>query len=97
MTAVLAVALLLSLAALVIERVNSRRERETLLRAVSLAMREGNEERQIHAKTVGEMATRIQQPEAAPFILQDQKLPKQYISADDDKEGWEALENGSGA
>lgn len=92
MTLALAALSLALLASLVYERVNSRRERDTMLKAVSLAIREGNAEREIHAATVREMATHIQAPEAAPYITNGTPS-KQYASGEDDEETWQAIKD----
>lgn len=118
MIELLSILCLLLAAERVLHGVNSRRERGTLMRAVELAIREGNEERRIHAqtvseltaaqavqvaelnaasaKTVREMATHIQQPDAAPFILSPEKIGKQHITMGDEEEseGWSVSDNG---
>lgn len=92
MTLALAVLSLALLVLLAYERVSSRRERDTMLRAVSLAIQEGNAEREIHAATIREMATHIQAPEAAPYI--NNGAPgKQYASGEDDEETWQAIKD----
>jgi len=66
MTFVLAGLTLALLAALVFTVVNSRRERETMMKAVSLAITEGTKERDAARLERQELANRIQRPEATP-------------------------------
>lgn len=93
MTVIFAALCLSLLAALVFTIVNSRRERETMLRAVEMAIREGNRERAIHANTVRELSDRIIAPEAAPFIAQNGEVPKQHLGelgeAEAEQSGWD--------
>lgn len=92
MTVIFAAICLSLLVALVFTIVNSRRERETMLRAVEMAIREGNRERTIHANTVRELSDRIVAPEAAPFV-QNGEVPKQHLGelgeAEAEQGGWD--------
>lgn len=98
MTIALAGLSLALLATLVLVIVNSRRERETMLRALNMAIKEGTEERKIHAQTVDKMATQIQQPEVAPFLETDRTVERAHVPLHDDA-AWQAEQerlNGSG-
>lgn len=89
----LAVALF-ALGALLYQDHRNRRERDTYLRAVSLAIREGSKDREAAAKERDKLLTRIQAPEAASFI--DIQPAKQYASMESDEEGWEAIREMNG-
>lgn len=52
-------------------------------------------EHDAHREEVASLLTRIQAPEAAPFIL-GQTPEKQYVSAESDEEGWDAIERMNG-
>ena len=75
--------------------VNSRRERETMLKAVNLAITEGTKERDAARKERQELANRIQRPESTPIY--DVSDEPQDLPFDDDGAYWkyqEARANG---
>lgn len=84
------------MAVLVYERIALRRERDTMLKAVELAIVTGKEEREAHRAQVDKLLTRIQAPEAASFLDPSTVIPKQYVSEDDDIEGWKAIAERNG-
>jgi hypothetical protein len=78
--------------------VNSRRERETMLRAVELAITEGTKEREAGRLERQELANRIQRPEATP-VFSVPEGESQSITYDNDSEYWETKQqqNGDGS
>ena len=68
--------------------VNSRRERETMLKAVNLAITEGTKERDAARKERQELANRIQRPEATP-VYDMPEGERQALPFEDDESFWE--------
>lgn len=76
------------LAALVYERVNSRRERETMLKAINLAITEGTKERDALRKERQEILNRKAMGEKVPVYDVPEGEP-QYLPYEDDQAWWD--------
>lgn len=84
---------LASLAALALLIVNSRRERDTMLRAVNLSITEGTKERESARKERQEILNRKAQGDKA--VIYDAPDEPQAITFDSDPEYWATKENGN--
>ena len=80
--------------ALVYVIVNSRRERETMLKAINLAITEGTKERESARKERQEILNRKAQGDKAVIYDVPADQP-QSITYDSDKEFWETKQNGA--
>lgn len=78
---------------------NGRLDKATVLfeSTLSRLLDDMKSEAEAHRKETDKLLTRIQAPEAVAYHIPDGvNLGKQYISEDNDSEGWEAIKAQSG-